>query len=116
MRTTEERMRLIYRRTQELKREKQRKRQRYAAALCFAASFCLIAGLGFWVSSHIGRAAVETAHASDAASLLASNGALGYILMGIMSFLLGVCVTILLFYVSRRQKRRGKPEDPDDEL
>lgn len=51
MRTTEERMRLIYRRTQELKREKQRKRQRYAAALCLAASFCLTAGLGFWVSS-----------------------------------------------------------------
>lgn len=109
-------MRLIYTRTQELKREKLRKKRRHTAILCLAASLCLVAGLGFWISSRTGGKAAEPVHASGAASILASNGALGYILMGVMSFLLGVCVTILLFYLGRRQKRNGRTEDPDGEF
>lgn len=116
MATNEERTRRILRRAAELKREKRIKTQRAVTVLCLAASLMLIAGLGLWISSRTGEAAAEVVYASGAASLLASNGSLGYILMGILSFLLGVCVTILLFRLSRWRKRHEKPEDPDDEL
>lgn len=116
MATNEERIRRIRRRTAELKREKQRKTQRAVITLCLAASLLLVAGLGLWISSRSGRETVGVVHASGAASLLTLNGSLGYILMGILSFLLGVCVTTLLFCLSRRRKRHEKPEDPDDEL
>lgn len=112
----EERTRRILRRTAELKREKRIKTQRAVTVLCLAASLLLVTGLGLWISSRTGETTSEVVHASGAASLLASNGSLGYILMGILSFLLGACVTTLLFCLSRWRKRREKPEDPDDEL
>ena len=46
---------------------------------------------------------------------LASHAALGYILMGLLSFLLGVSVTILLYRL-RRHNDRKKQEDREDEL
>ena len=58
---------------------------------------------------------VEVHHASGAASLVGSHAALGYILMGIMSFLLGVFVTVLLYRLNRRNERKQR-EHPDDEL
>ena len=57
----------------------------------------------------------EVHHASGAASLVGSHAALGYILMGIMAFLLGVCVTVLLYRLHRRNERKQR-ENWDNEL
>ena len=116
MRTNEERARLIHKRTAEIKRENQKKKQRRLDAVCMAACLLLIAGIGALMPGWMaGVAAGGVSHASGAASLIGSSAALGYILMGLMAFRLGVCVTVLLYRLRRRKEPRRR-EDRDDEL
>ena len=116
MRTNEERAGLIHKRTAEIKRERQKKKQRALDVSCIGACLLLVVGIGLsmpdWVVSIPGG---EAYHASGAASLVGSHAALGYILMGLMAFLLGVCVTMLLYRLHRRNERKQR-ENLDDEL
>ena len=116
MRTNEERIGLIHKRTAEIKRERQKRKQRALDMICIAACLILIVGIGSflpdWVVVIPGG---EVHHASGAASLVGSHAALGYILMGLMAFLLGACVTVLLYRLHRRSERKQR-ENPDDEL
>ena len=116
MRTNEERAGLIHKRTAEIKRERQKRKQRALDMICIAACLLLILGIGsFMPGLAAGIPGGEVHHASGAASLVGSHAALGYILMGIMAFLLGVCVTVLLYRLHRRNERKHR-ENSDDEL
>ncbi|MDD6023738.1 MAG: MgtC/SapB family protein [Oscillospiraceae bacterium] len=116
MRTNEERAGLIHKRTAEIKRERQKRKQRTLDMICIAACLLLIIGIGsFMPGLAAGIPVGEVHHASGAASLVGSHAALGYILMGIMAFLLGVCVTVLLYRLHRRNERKHR-ENSDDEL
>ena len=116
MRTNEERAGLIHKRTAEIKKERQRKKQRGWDAICIAACLILVVGLGsFMPGLAAGIPGGEVHHASGAASLVGSHAALGYILMGLMAFLLGVCVTVLLYRLRRRNEREQQ-ENSDNEL
>ena len=116
MRTNEERAGLIQKRTAEIKRERQKKKQRALDTVCIAACLILVVGIGsFMPGLVVGIPGGEVHHASGAASLVGSHAALGYILMGIMAFLLGVCVTVLLYRLRRRNERERR-ENLDDEL
>ncbi|MGN1143497.1 MAG: hypothetical protein ACI4SU_02950, partial [Anaerovoracaceae bacterium] len=53
-------------------------------------------------------------HTSGTASLLAESEALGYVMMAIFAFLLGVCVTLLLHVIHRRQQRQIHESDRKD--
>lgn len=118
MRSDDDRMRLIKGRTAELKRENRRRRQSVVTVLSIAASLVLILGMGTLLSSASpaagggeGNETIAMAGGSGAASLLSSNSALGYIIMGILAFLLGVCVTVLLYRL--RGMNRGEREGKD---
>ena len=116
MRTNEERIGLIHKRTAEIKRERHNEKQRALDTICIAACLILIVGIGSSMpGSAAGPPGVEVPHASGAASLVGSHAALGYILMGFMAFLLGVCVTMLLYRLHRRNERKQR-ENWDDEL
>ena len=116
MRTDDERAGLIHKRTAEVKRERQKKKQRALDAICIAACLILVVGIGLFLPGlAAGIAGSEVHHASGAASLVGSHAALGYILMGLLSFLLGVCVTVLLYRLHRRNERKQR-ENSNDEL
>ena len=116
MRTNKERAVLIHQRTAEIKRERQKKKQRAWDMTCIAACLILIVGIGSFLPDWVvGIPGGEVHHASGAASLVGSHAALGYILMGLMAFLLGVCVTVLLYRLRRRNEREQR-ENSDDEL
>ena len=116
MRTNEERAGLIQKRTAEIKRERQKKKQRALDTVCIAACLILVVGIGsFMPGLVVGIPGGEVHHASGAASLVGSHAALGYILMGLMAFLLGVCVTVLLYRLLRRNERKRR-ENRNDEL
>ena len=116
MRTNEERAGLVHKRTAEIKRERQKKKQRALDMVCIGACLILVVGIGSsmpgWATGITGG---EAHHASGAASLVGSHAALGYILMGLMAFLLGVCVTVLLYRLRRRNERKRR-ENRNDEL
>lgn len=116
MQSTEERVRRIQRRTAELKRQQAQRRQRWIDLGCLAVCLALVIGLGTTmpgIASALSSA--DTIQTTGAASLLAENASLGYILIGLLSFLLGVCVTILLYRLHRLEKHHHH-EDADDEL
>ena len=116
MRTNEERTGLIHKRTAEIKRDRPKRKQRALDMICIAACLTLVVGIGsFMPGLTAGVPGGEVHHASGAASLVGSHAALGYILMGLLSFLLGVCVTVLLYRLRRRNERKQR-EDSDDEL
>ena len=116
MRTNEERIGLIHKRTAEIKRERQKRNPRAVDMICIAACLILIVGIGSFLPDWVvGIPGGEVHHASGAASLVGSHAALGYILMGLMAFLLGVCVTVLLYRLHRRNERKQR-ENSDDEL
>ena len=116
MRTNEERAVLVHKRTAEIKRERQKKKQRAVDLISIAACLILVVGIGsFMPGLTASIPGGEVHHASGAASLVGSHAALGYILMGFMAFLLGVCVTMLLYRLHRRNERKQR-ENWDDEL
>ena len=116
MRTNEERAGLIQKRTAEIKRERQKKKQRALDTFCIAACLILVVGIGsFMPGLVVGIPGGEVHHASGAASLVGSHAALGYILMGLMAFMLGVFVTVLLYRQHRRNEREQQ-ENSDNEL
>lgn len=116
MRTNEERAGLVHKRAAEIKRERQKKKQRALDMSFIAACLILVVGIGsFMPGLAAGIPGGEVHHASGAASLVGSHAALGYILMGLMAFLLGVFVTVLL-YRQRRRNERKQQENSNDEL
>ena len=102
MRTSEERARLIHRRTAEIKQERRIKRQRRLDAACMAVCLLLVIGIGTMMPG--------------TASLIGSHAALGYIVMGLLAFFLGVCVTVLLYRLHRRCEGQKQEEAGDGEL
>lgn len=116
MRTNEERIRLVHKRTAELKREDKQKKRFALDTVWMAACMLLVAYIGALMPTLMsGVAEGGAVHASGAASLIAQNAALGYILMGLLAFLLGVCVTVLLYRLRRRNERCNR-EDNTNEL
>ena len=116
MRTNEERAGLIHKRTTEIKRERQRRKQRALDMICMAACLILVVGIGsFMPGLVVGIPGGEVHQQSGAAGLVGSHASLGYILMGLMAFLLGVCVTVILYRLHRNNERKQQ-ENANDEL
>lgn len=119
MRTNEERVRLIHARTMDIKRKQQKRKQYFIDAVFLAATFLIITILSIQMPVLMKNAVGEQVlHVSGTASLVGSHEALGYILMGILSFLLGVCVTVLLFRLHQRgewKENLNEKENSDSE-
>lgn len=116
MRTCEERVCLIRRRAAEIKKADRKKKQRIVDAGCLVACLLLVTGIGTFLPELLGGASyVSMIHTSGAASLVVSNASLVYVMMGLMCFLLGMCVTVLLYRV-RHKNNHKHYEDMKDEL
>ena len=111
MQTNEERIRLIQKRTEEIKRERRKRKQRIVDVVCMAVCLLLVAGIGAWVSELTVKMPGESvAYPAGTASMIGNNAALGYIIMGVLAFLLGVCVTVLLYRLRRRNEHKRRED------
>ena len=93
--------------------EKRLRRNTITAASAVAACLALIVGVSFVMPDAVkiqtgGYAGFETA-----ASIFHGGAALGYIVIGLLAFLLGVCVTVLCFRL--RQMNRDDTQDKESE-
>ena len=111
MRTNEERSALIHRRIRELKRQQAKKKERLVDLSCVAGSLILILLLAMWSPDSLAHSEGTMAHSAMTASLIGGSAFSGYIVMGILSFLLGVCVTILLYHLHRHFRDRKEEQD-----
>lgn len=97
MRTTEERMGLIAQRTEKLKKENNMKMRKFMGVGCAAACFLLVVCLGAGMPLLMdGAGGVNISYGYGAAGMIVNNPRVGYIIMGILSFALGVCVTLIM--------------------
>ncbi len=112
MRNIEERLAAVRQRAWEIEAKRKRGRDRAIRGLALAASLLLIVGLSFFVPAVL-AAAPNTAYTQPGVtgSIFDISTSLGYILIGVLAFVLGVAVTILFHRIHARNK---KDQDGDD--
>ena len=114
MRSHEERVAETKRRIAQIEREKRRRRNTITMASAVAACLALLIGASLAMPGI--AANIQTGDYSGfetAASIFHGGAALGYIVIGLLAFLLGVCVTILCFRL--RQMHREDARDTESE-
>ncbi len=105
MRSHEERVAEAKRRIAGRERNMRLRRGRILTAAAAAACLALIAGCAIAMPDLTARLRPDGAAGFEtAASMYGGSGALGYIVIGILAFLLGVCVTILCFRLRRMDR------------
>ena len=114
MRSHEERVTETKRRIAKIEREKRLRRNTVTMASAVAACLALLIGASLAMPGI--AASIQTGDYSGfetAASMYGGGAALGYIVIGLLAFLLGVCVTVLCFRL--RQMNRDDTQDKESE-
>ena len=114
MRSLEERVVETKRRIAKIEREKRRRRNTVTMASAVAACLALLIGASFAMPGIAARIQInDYAGFETTASMYGGGAALGYIVIGLLAFLLGVCVTVLCFRI--RQFSREDAQDKESE-
>ena len=114
MRSHEERVAETKRRIAKIEREKRRRRNTITMASAVAACLALLIGASLAMPGIAANIqAGDYSGFETAASIFHGGAALGYIVIGLLAFLLGVCVTILCFRL--RQMHREDTRDTESE-
>ena len=113
MRSHEERVAETKRRIAKIKQEK---RRRNTITMASAVAACLTLLIGASLAMPGIAASIQTGDYSGfetAASIFHSGAALGYIVIGLLAFLLGVCVTVLCFRLRQMSWEDGQDEESE---
>ena len=112
MRSHEERVAETKRRIAKMEREKRRRRNTVTMASAVAACLALLIGASFAMPGIAASIqAGDYAGFETAASMYGGGAALGYIVIGLLAFLLGVGVTVLCF----RLRQMNREDDQNKE-
>ena len=119
MRSNEERIAAVKRRSKELERENRKRRGLTLRLFSVAACLVLIVGLSLAMPGIVGNFSDDTAgFPAMTASVFQGSGALGYIVIGLLAFALGVCVTVLCYrtrHMEREEKAEKTQRENDDD-
>ena len=114
MRSHEERVAETKRRIAKIEREKRLRRDKITMVSAAAACLVLLIGASLATPGIAARAqAGDYAGFETAASMYGGGAALGYIVIGLLAFLLGVCVTILCFRLRQISREDGQDEESE---
>ena len=113
MRSHEERVTETKRRIAKIEREKRLRRDKITMISAVAACLALLIGASLAMPGI--AASIRTGDYSgfETAASMYGGAALGYIVIGLLAFLLGVCVTVLCFRL--RQMSREDDQDKESE-
>ena len=115
MRSHEERVVEAKRRIAKIEREKRLRRDTVTMASAVAACLALLVGASLAMPGI--AANIRTGDYSGfetAASMYGGGAALGYIVIGLLAFLLGVCVTVLCFRLRQMSREDGQDKESED--
>ena len=115
MRSHEERVAETKRRIAKMEREKRRRRNTVTMASAVVACLALLIGASLAMPGI--AASIQTGDYSGfetAASIFHGGAALGYIVIGLLAFLLGVCVTVLCFHLRQMNREDGQDRESED--
>ena len=115
MRSHEERVAETKRRIAKIEQEKRWRRNTVTMASAVAACLALLIGASLAMPGIATR--IQTGDYSGfetAASMYGGGAALGYIVIGLLAFLLGVCVTVLCFRLRQMSREDGQDKESED--
>ena len=115
MRSHEERVAETKRRIEKIEREKRLRRNTVTMASTVVACLALLIGASFAMPGI--AASIQAGDYADfetAASMYGGGAALGYIVIGLLAFLLGVCVTVLCFRLRQMSREDGQDQESED--
>ena len=114
MRSHEERVAETKRRIAKIERENRLRRNTIAMASAVAACLALLIGASLAMPGI--AASIRTGNYSGfetTASIYGGGAALGYIVIGLLAFLLGVCVTVLCFRLRQMNQENGQNRESE---
>ena len=115
MRSHEERVAETKRRIAKIEREKQRRHNTITTASAVVACLALLIGASLAMPGIAANIQTDDyAGFETAASIFHSGAALGYIVIGLLAFLLGVCVTVLCFRLRQMNREDGQDKESED--
>ena len=115
MRSHEERVTETKRRIAARQQEKRLRRNTITMASAVAACLALLVGASLAMPGI--TANIQTGDYSGfetAASIFHGGAALGYIVIGLLAFLLGVCVTVLCFRIRQLSRENAQDKESED--
>ena len=115
MRSLEERVAETKRRIAKIEREKRLRRDKITMFSAAAACLALLIGASLampGIAAHIQTG--DYSGFETTASIFHSGAALGYIVIGLLAFLLGVCVTVLCFRLRQMNREDGQDRESED--
>ena len=114
MRSHEERVTETKRRIAKIEQEKRLRHNMVTMASAVAACLVLLIGASFAMPGI--AASIQTGDYSgfETAASMYGGGALGYIVIGLLAFLLGVCVTVLCFRLRQMSREDGQDKESED--
>ena len=114
MRSHEERVADAKRRIAQIERAKRLRRNTITMASAVAACLAVLIGASLAMPGIATR--IQTGDYSGfetAASIFRGGAGLGYIVIGLLAFLLGVCVTVLCFRLRQMSREDGQDEESE---
>ena len=115
MRSQEERVAETKRRIAKIEREKRLRRNTPAMASAVAACLALLIGASYAMPGIAAKIQPgDYSGFETAASMYGGSAALGYIVIGLLAFLLGVCVTVLCFRLRQMSREDGQDRKSED--
>ena len=113
MRSHEERVAETKRRIAKIERKKRLRRDKITMISAVAACLALLIGASLAMPGI--AASIRTGDYSgfETAASMYGGGALGYIVIGLLAFLLGVCVTVLCFRLRQMNREDGQDEESE---
>ena len=115
MRSLEERFAEAKRRIAANHRQKLLRRNRAIAAFCTAACLALLIGACFAMPGMAARMQPgDFSGLETAASMYGASASAGYLIIALLAFLLGVCVTVLCFRLQRLNREDEQDRESED--
>jgi len=101
MRTNEERIAVIHKRAAEIEKANRHNRVRFLQMTSLTVGLLVVIALAFAVPNALPETVPSMVTESMRGSMFAENGMLGFIVIGILSFFLGVSVTVFCFRLKK---------------
>ena len=115
MRSHEERVAETKRRIAKIERAKRRRRNTITIASSVAACLALLVGASLAMPGIAAKIQTGDYYGFEtAASIFHGGAALGYIVIGLLAFLLGVCVTVLCFRLRQMSRENAQDKESED--
>ena len=113
MRSTNERMELLKKRTYELKKKRNIRKNRLIITSGYVLSLALITAISIFTSYSIKSNKFSHMNILNTGSIFTNGYSLGYVVVGILAFLLGISVTILCSKINQKNKKEKNDDGID---